>query len=148
MSAGLMNVSPESARRTMALLWLGFFLVNLAMVFYLYFGDWIEQDNFKASFSQLNSSFVPYVGVILAYYLTERRMITSRSGRAGMPFAIALLSSLVWNAMVFLFIARVVLLRGTMEDAVRAIADFGAMLSWLVAPAIGFYFAKPSVSGK
>ena len=148
MPAGLLSLSAEGARRTMALLWLGFFLVNLGMAFYLYFGGWIEQDNFKASVSQLNSSYVPYIGVILAYYLTERRRTTSKSGRAGMPFAVALLSSLVWNAMVFLFMGRVVLLQGAIENSIRDIADFCPLLSWLVAPAIGFYFAKSSLSGR
>ena len=144
----LLRLSSEDARRIMTMVWLGFFLVNLTMVFYLHFGDWIEQDTFKASIHQINASYVPYLGVISGYYLSGRKRLSGNGGKAGMPFALALVSSLTWNGVVFLFIFRVVMLWGTIEDSVKAIADVGSILSWLVAPAIGFYFANALVPTK
>lgn len=128
---------------TLTALWFLFFLVNLAIVLYLYLDDWIEEDNFRACLTQLNSLYVIYIGVITAFYFTNPNKVTSKEKYAGTAFVVAFLGSAIWNIVIFIFLLRLLLPKGTIEDSTAQIGYFGSLLSWLVAPAIGYYFANP-----
>jgi hypothetical protein len=136
------RLSFSNARLILTGVWLLFFLANFVCVFYLYLDSWIEWDDFRASIQQLNSLYVTYVGVMLSFFFIKPGRQTSSQGRAGMPFVIAMASSLVWNVIIFILIFRLVLQSGKIEASLRDIGFLGPILSWLVAPAIGFYFAN------
>lgn len=137
-------MSSSGARKSMLWTWFGFFTVNLGVVFYLYFDKWIEEDNLRAAVQQLNSCYVTYVGVMAAFYLSQKATTSAEQGpQAGMSFAVAMSGSILWNLVVCGFMLRLVL-GGAVEDAIKQIGFFGPLLSWLVAPAVGFYFGNPS----
>jgi len=60
------------------------------------------------------------------------------------PFVFAALASIMWNAVIFAFLARLVFLVGTIENSIQEISFLSSWLSWIVAPVIGYYFANSS----
>ncbi len=138
--------SSEAARRTLFLLWAGFFVTNAGVVFYLYFGNWIEKDNFHNALEVLGSTYEAYVGLMVAFYLGHviKPKPRVKDTYAGMPFVVALVGSVLWNGAITAFILRLLLHLGTIEDAMRNVTFLASRLSWLVAGAIGYYFANPS----
>jgi hypothetical protein len=137
-------VSPETARRILVLGWFAAFFCNLAMLLYLYVDNWIEQENLKNALYQLNALYAPYLGAILAFYFTTRQKPPESGAAAGMAFTLAAAGSLIWNFVILILVARVFFLLGRIEPALKDMLFFGSTLSWLIAPAIGFYFANPS----
>jgi hypothetical protein len=131
------KIKIKNARKVLLFAWLGFFLLNLAVVLFYFLAHWIEPDNFKAAMKQLSASFAPYLGVMLLFYWGRARK--GKTIKTGLPFWLALLVSIIWNAVIFLFI-----LMMPIEDAVESIRDIGALLAWLVAGAIGYFFAHDS----
>lgn len=139
-----MKTSKAKARQVMALLWFFFFAINIMAVVYLYLSGWIEADNFWACISQLNAAYATYVGVVFFFYFGSQSQVKKDRRRSGAPFIIALLGSLLWNGIILLFILRLLLLQGTVEDSIEQIERISATLSWLVAPSIGYYFGVSS----
>jgi hypothetical protein len=136
------KLSSSTARRLLVILWFSFFFLNLIAVVYLYLANWIGAENFRASLAQLNSVYVTYLGVIAAFYFTAPATSVPSNPRTGITFTLALLVSLIWNSVILVFIMRTFFLWGPIEDSLEQIGYFGPLLSWLVAPAIGFYFAN------
>src|SRR5205085_8855448 len=132
--------SVSNARKTLMGIWFFFFLVNIACIFYLYLDNWIESDNFRASLQQLNSLYVAYLGMIVTFYLTQPNQTLTNNKHVLTTLVIVSLSSILWNTFIFIFFFRLVLQCATIEDSLRQISFFGPLLSWLVAPAIGYYF--------
>jgi hypothetical protein len=139
------NISSDAARKVLFWLWVAFFAVNTAAIIYLYAGHWIESDNFHAAIEALASTYETYLGMMVAFYFTAGAHARTQT-RAGMPFAVALLGSLAWNVPVTLFIVRLVARTGTIEDSIQQITFLASRFSWLVAAAIGYYFANPSAT--
>lgn len=136
------HISITKARTSLVVLWFGFLVVNLAIVFYLYLDQWIERDNFMASLEQLNAAYAPYLGAITLFYWGSRKKAkATRRNQAGMPLYLALFCSLLWNGIMLIFLIPPFLGTGGIEVAMENIKDVGALLSWLVAGAVGYYFA-------
>lgn len=112
------------------------------MVLYLRFINWIDDENFKTSLLQLNSFYVTYLGVIITFYFTNQNKDKTKEQQSGMPFILALISSGFWNIIIFVFIFRIVLELALIEESINHLNFFVPLLSWFVAPAIGYYFAK------
>jgi hypothetical protein len=137
--------SSEFARRLLVVGWFACFLVNLGMLLFFYVDGWILQDNFRAGLTQLSALYAPYLGAILAFYFSSRMKTPNAGDSAGTAFLLAGVGSIVWNVMIVGLMARVLLFDGTIEGTIRDMLFFGSTLSWLVAPAIGFYFGNPSL---
>lgn len=116
----------------------------MGVILYLYLGDWIEKDNFKSAVLQLNTSYVTYLGVIVTFYLTAPAKHLVKRSREKASLMIAMLGSLIWNLIISAFIVRLAIGFGTIEESVEQVGNISSLLSWLVAPAIGFYFANAS----
>jgi hypothetical protein len=127
------NIKIKNARKVLLLVWLGFFLLNLAVVLFYFLAWWIELDNFTAALKQLSASFAPYLGVMLLFYWG--RAGKGKTIKAGLSFWVALLGSIIWNGLIFIFI-----LVGPIEDALESTRDIGVLLAWLVAGAIVTFF--------
>src|SRR5450432_4750543 len=127
----------------MALLtiWFTCFGLSLAIVLYLGMGKWIEQDNFHKALSQLNSSYVPYLGVITAFYFASSAS-DGASRENNVAATLALVASLLWNAVILAFFLPLLFGHGLIEEAIKNTDFASGLISWLVAPAIGFYFAR------
>ncbi len=139
-----MVASDATARRLLILVWFGFFLGTMSVVLYLYLVQAIERDNFIAALEQLNGLYAPYVGAITLFYWGGAARKASTHSQAGTAFALALLSSLIWNGLLFFFIVPLVFQSGFIEDSMANVTKVGGLLSWLVAGAIGYYFANPT----
>jgi hypothetical protein len=138
-----MQLSVIRSRIILVALWFSFFAVDVAIVSYLYFDKWIEQDNFRAALSQLNSLYVTYLGVMIAFVFSSAAKSSAKK-QASTPFILALICSIAWNGFVLVFLVRLVLQLGEIEETLKMIGEFGPMLSWVIAPSIGYYFAKSS----
>ena len=135
-------LSATGARRLLVACWTAGFLASLAMVFSLYIRGWIAQDNFQASLTRLSTLYAPYLGGIFGYYLSNR----AKPGRVydtGMAFVLAIAASAAWNLVMAGLLSRVVFFDGTIEQTLKDLMFFGSLMSWLVAPAIAFYFTSP-----
>lgn len=134
------------ARHSILTIWLAFLLVDLGLILYLYFDDWIEDDTLWLSLSQLNTVYVTYLGVMIAFYFAGHNNVHSLNRRALATLVVAIIASLSWNSIVTSFIVKAFVLRGNrttmygLEDSVKQISKIGPLLSWLVAPCIGYYF--------
>src|SRR5215813_1339395 len=120
-----LQYSLNPARAALVIIWFAFFCVNIALVLYLYLDALIEKDNFSAAISQINASYVTYLGVIVTFYLTTsgKRIIEQPGER--MAFIIALIGSLIWNVVIFAFIVPLAFGSGTIEDSVEQIGSIG-----------------------
>lgn len=138
------RLTVAAARKLLIASWFGSFVAALAIVFYLYLDDWIETDNFRLALGGLNSLYAPYLGAITLYYWGKSADATADSVCAGASVWLALTGSIIWNAIVLIFFVPLALHSGRVEDAVENAGYVGGVLSWLVAGAIGYYFANPS----
>ena len=134
-------LSFASARRILLGIWSVFFVAGIASFLYLYLDRWIDEEDFRLALQQLNSLYVTYLGVIITFFLTKPARARTARNWAGTAFVIALVGSVLWNVLIFSFIFRLVLKTGTFESSIRQMSFLGPLLSWFVAPAIGFYFA-------
>src|SRR5579863_2640718 len=111
-SAMKKRIPAKNARQALLAAWFGFFLVNLALLLWLYLDNWIFEDNFRAALSQLSALYAPYLGGILGYYFSARAKKPAETGDAGTAFFLAGLASAIWNFAILGILLRVVLLWG------------------------------------
>lgn len=158
-------MSAGKARNILLAIWSSGFLLNLAIAFYLYlYKAWMEADNFGLLVSRLDSLYVTYLGLMIAFYLTRGNpsisapeqtgisdVLIDRAGipleyRSNAPFIVAMAGSIIWNVIILLFVGRLIFGLGNVEEAISQVETYGSLLSWIVAPAIGFYFGNISKS--
>lgn len=134
-----MKLSKRRARQVLLAIWAFFFVINLAIVLYLYLDHWIESDNFDRAVNLVSALYAPYLGVMLLYYWGKRK---ARGATRDAPtaFVLALGATLVWNLIVMVFFGRLLVPSGTIEDSLAQIENLSKGFSWLVAGAIGAYF--------
>ena len=142
-----MKFSIAKSRMALILLWFGFLVVDLGILFYLYFDQWIEKNNFLLGMKQINASYAPYLGVITLFYWGSAKTEARREqAKPGMPFFLAVIGSLLWNGMILLFLLPPLFKSGVIEEAVENIQTIGESLAWLVSGSIGYYFANPTLT--
>jgi len=134
-------MSVGTVRKALLAIWFTCFGISLAIVLYLGLGKWIEQDNFHRALTQLNSSYVPYLGVITAFYFASTD-VDGTVKENNVAATLALVASLLWNASILALFIPLLFGHGVIEEAVKDTEFVGGLISWLVAPAIGFYFAR------
>jgi hypothetical protein len=136
-----LHFTERSSRNVLVGLWFAFFFADMSVLLWLHSGNWIQDDNFHLAITQVNSVYVTYLGAMLGYYLSKYSF-GYHGRKPGMPFIVAFCCSAFWNSVVSFFILRLAFLNGTVEDSVKQIGDLGPLLSWMVAPVLGFYFAS------
>ena len=136
------RVKFNASRAILAAIWGLFFLLNLGVIFYLYFDHWIEKDSFDAAIAQISSSYVTYLGVIITFYLvtTVQKKKTQASEMSSL--VVAIIRSLIWNVVISSFIMRLVFGSGTIEESIKQVESLSKLFNWVVAPVMGFYFAQ------
>ncbi|MBN2092438.1 hypothetical protein JW964_22645 [candidate division KSB1 bacterium] len=134
--------SKSNERLWLLIIWFFFFIINGAIIFFLYWQKWIERDNFIAAIQQWNASYAPYIGAITLFYWRSTRISSlPEINEARVAFYLALICSVIWNGIILFFLLPTLLGTGTIESAIADIREIASMLSWLVAGAIGYYFA-------
>lgn len=122
-------------------IWISFFILNLLVLLNLFYMDYIEWIDLKTSLKALNKIFAPYMGLIILYFFAkEGGKITLPRNRYSAT--IAILGSFIWNLLISSFLLPLLFGRGTLEDSLEMITNVSALFSWLVAGALGYYFAK------
>jgi hypothetical protein len=127
----------KNTRKILLAVWLGFFLLNAGAVLFYFFAGWIEADNFKAAMTQLSALYAPYLGMMLLFYWSKAGK--NVKVRGGLSAWLALLCSALWNGAICLFF-----FLQPIEDAIVNARDIGGLSAWLVAGAVGYYFAQTS----
>lgn len=134
-------LSLRKTRVALIFTWLGFFLINLAALFWLFFKHWVEHDTFVLALKQLSELYAPYVGSITLFYWSGRSPAGSPEPRLGIGAVLALSASLLYNLLLTLLLVPVTMGAWKLEDAIQNLRDVASLLSWLVAGAMGYYFA-------
>ncbi|MBI2422880.1 MAG: hypothetical protein HYV27_08620 [Candidatus Hydrogenedentes bacterium] len=134
--------SPWWARVVLLALWGAFFVFNLGVLLLFFAWHWIELDTLKSSLYELNAVYAPYLGAMLLYVWGSWQR--AGTGKVSVPFWVAFAGSLLWNLMVVFLLMFV----DNIPDAMDTIKDTGALFAWLVAGAIGYYFAQPEGTKK
>ena len=129
------------ASARLAILWLVCFVLALTTPVYFYFRDYIEWPNLSAAVDMLSAAYIPYLGTILGYYFVSKKVGETRSSDPT-AFRIALLSSLVWNAVVIGLMLNALRSSGGIEESEKLVAMVSSKLAWFVAPTMGYFFGK------
>lgn len=132
----------NQARARLTILWVAFFLLDLAIGLYLYLDGWIGIENFKALLTELNTSYAPYVGAILAFYWAGKQAAKTEgvTRQQKIAFILAFVCALMWNLFLSVLLLRLVLRSGKIEDTVELMAFLRGIFTWLVAGSTGFFF--------
>ena len=131
-------------RGVLLVLWFTFFVMHIAIALYLYFSNLIETADLMPALKTLNAVYAPYLGAITLFYWGSRRRSIAGGDTSSAPFYVALVCSIIWNAIVLVFLVPLVFLSGTLETSLDNIRNTGSIFSWLAAGAIGYYFAGSS----
>ena len=130
------------ARAWLAAVWVGGFVTALGGAVGLYGIEYVETDRFHALVAQLSASYAVYVGVVLAFVFSSPKAPPPPRSHRRLAFALAMGPSLLWNTLVLGLLLRVYLQWAGVKSATEDIAFLGSTLSWIVAPGLGFYFAR------
>jgi hypothetical protein len=126
-----------------ALVWFGGFVIALAIPFLLLFNSSVETSTLLPAVDQISTLYAPHLGAVLAFYFALRHKGGRRSKLKSAPFLAAIAVSILWNAVVAGALLLVPIGQMRIEDALSFAGGAGPKLSWLVAPALGYFFAKP-----
>ena len=129
-------------RGVLSSLWLASFSTLVCAATLLQSTGRVGSDSYRLMISQLSASFVPYLSVVLAFFFSDRRAKRSPRSAPKATFALALVLSVLWNALILAYVLPLVFGVCCIEDSVDNIRNTGAVLAWLVGPAIGFYFGS------
>lgn len=130
------------AAAVLTALWLTAFLVALAVPLIALQRGYVEWPNASTSLTAVSDTFAPHIGLILVYYLSARVKRRSAAKASGTALAIAVITSVAWNVVVLSILTPVLFGGRAIEDANQIITTIGPRLSWLVGPALGFFFAN------
>jgi len=137
------SMSKSHNRTWLIVVWFFFFLASGAIILILYLRQWIEQDNFLAAFKQWSALYAPYIGAItLFFWGTAKKEDDSKTIASKGAFYLALVCSVIWNVVILLLLAHAFLWNGSIEESMKNMIEVAALLSWLVAGSIGYYFAN------
>jgi hypothetical protein len=137
--------APDQVRRLLLWIWCSSFVLLLVIFSTLLLIEYIEGDIYRAALKETNALYAPFVGVMLTYYFSrsesgqQRENTTTAAG-------IGVFSTLLFNALALSYVAPLLFGIGTVDAALEMMR--ANVLSWFVAPALGFYFAKDSTSVK
>lgn len=94
-------------------------------------------------FELILSQYAPYLGAIVGFQFATQKT-AKRAGAKATPFVVAIVMSGLWNLTLLGFVVQACLDTNTTEASISDITAIVPKLSWIVAPAIGFFFGKPA----
>jgi hypothetical protein len=131
----------EGARGLLATLWGLSFVGAVAIPFLVYARGGIELSNLTPSVGDISGVYAPHIGAILAYYFATRRRGKSKNTRQT-PVVLAIAISTLWNAVVLALLAPPLWGGGALTEATSTAKEMAPQLAWIVAPVLGYFFAK------
>jgi len=129
-----------SIRTWLTLLWSAAFVAAMLAWAYLKWIVGIGPNAAAALLEQITSQYAPYLGVVLAFHFTisDNKPLRRRSPSQ----YLALTMSVLWNVLLLGCVAKSCLDPNTSAEAAENIRAVIPKLSWIVAPAMGFFFGK------
>jgi hypothetical protein len=137
--------APDRVRQLILWIWCSSFVLLLLIFSTLLFIEYIEDDVYRVALKETNALYAPFVGVMLTYYFS-RSQSGQQKKEAATAAGIGVFSTLLFNALTLSYVAPLLFGIGTVDAAVDMMRINA--LSWFVAPALGFYFAKDSTPVK
>jgi hypothetical protein len=95
------------------------------------------------------NQYVPLLGAVLGFHFAIRaKGKAAKTTPSRTPFYVAITMSGLWNLLAVGFVVRACLDPNKTPDAISGIGSLVPKLSWIVAPAMGFFFGKSPEGGK
>jgi len=130
-----------TARGCLAAVWLIAPLVACGIPLTLFGRGTLGPDTVVGAVRDLGQLFVPFVGVVLAFvYQAHRAAASGRRQFAAGAVIVALTTSVIWNLVVLVPLIQAAAGVLSFEAALRTASDLAGALSWIVAPALGYFF--------
>jgi hypothetical protein len=133
----------DQTRTSLTWLWAAGFVIS--MLGYLYL-DWhvgIGPDSKSQLFESIVKQYAPLLGVVLGFHFAIRaKGKAARTTPSWTPFYLAITMSGLWNLLAVGFVVRACLDPDKTPEAISGIGSLVPKLSWIVAPAMGFFFGK------
>ena len=126
----------------LALVWFCFFVVALSVPAVLLLTSSIEHPAELPAIEQVSALYAPHLGAVIAFYFAAKSKTGPRKRTKSGPFVAAILVSLIWNLLVAGALILVPIGRMNIDDSLAFANGTGTKLAWLVAPALGYFFAK------
>ena len=139
-----MGLNQKKSRNIITIIWLIFFAINLFILSFLYFDNWIYYEDFMNGLKTISATYGGYLGVIITYHFTKNIEANQDSQYNVTSFWIGFFCSIIWNAIIFVFLFRLTLGKGYFENTIELISDMTSIFSWFVGGVIGYFFAKSS----
>jgi hypothetical protein len=132
-----------NTRLKLFLVWISGYAISFGMLLVLFFRDDISLEDLRADATRLTGIFAPYLTSIIAFWFAKGAASDDLEAERR-PFQIAVICSAFYNFVMIIVLSSVLFRKG--EDLVKntltAQADLATILSFLVGPAIGFFFGK------
>lgn len=139
----MISFRKASPSAVLALVWFCFFIMALAVPIILLLSAMIEQPTVLPAIEQVSALYAPHLGAVISFYFAAKSGAGARKRKDTHSFVAAILATLVWNLLVAGALALVPIGRMSIDDSLAFANGTGTKLSWLVAPALGYFFAKP-----
>lgn len=133
----------EGHRTPLSVLWASSFVLAIIGVLYL---RWIVRIGPTASsefFDLVITQYAPYLGAVLGFQFAVRSTTSRKTKDQVAPYWLAMAMSGLWNLVIVGFVMQACLNSDMAPSAIKDVKAVVPKLSWVVAPAIGFFFGKP-----
>lgn len=135
----------DRALTALTMIWVGAFILSAAIPVALYMRGTVGPESAVDAIKQTGAAFVPYVGLILSYVFARGRSRAGARRHANrLAIVTALTTSIAWNLAVLGPLALTLNGESYLEDATSQMRELSSYLSWLVAPALGYFFGAPN----
>jgi hypothetical protein len=137
------SIREASTSAILALVWFCFFVLALSVPLILLLSSSIEQPAALPAIEQVSALYAPHLGAVIAFYFAAKSKAGPRKRTNSGPFVAAILVTIVWNVLVAGSLILVPFGRMNIDESLAFASGTGTKLAWLVAPALGYFFAKP-----
>jgi hypothetical protein len=132
-----------SFRTRLAILWAVCFATAMVLTLYLRWIVKIGPEPWGKLFELVVSQYAPFFGSVLAFHFASSTVLSRRNEAQRTPYFLAMTTSALWNVVMLGFIIQPCVNYDRTGQAIADIQTILPWLSWIVSPAIGFFFGRP-----
>ena len=138
-------------RLTLLLIWLSGYVICLGFFLVFLLNDWMLSDEFMKNFGTITTIFAPQLTTILTFWFAKKKTVTSRRSIAPSlevpsndAFCVALATSAIYNLVILVIVGAIFFKtgEGLIDKHVELARNVGIGMTFMVGPAIGYFFAK------
>jgi len=139
----------DRTRTSLTCLWVAGFVISILGYFYL---DWhvgIGPESKSQLFESIVNQYAPLLGAVVGFHFAHQaKEKAAKTTPSRTALYVAITMSGLWNLLAVGFVVRACLDPDKTPDAISGVGSLVPKLSWIVAPAIGFFFGKSPEGGK